>query len=109
MLRLVDQLTPHYRLEACAGYLHFKPPEQHGPHRHFLDDGIEPFDQEKLDVGGLACYPDPSRGGDLSVHYDACERKCGLLEGVRRCRAVPEDADVGIMGKVLPSSADSRL
>jgi len=46
--------------------------------------------------------PRPESRGDLSVHYDACERKCGLLEGVRRCRAVPEDADVGIMGEVLP-------
>jgi hypothetical protein len=41
---------------------------------HLIDDGIEPFDQEQFDVGGLACYLDPSRGGDPRIGDNARER-----------------------------------
>lgn len=106
MLHLVDRLAPQGALEPCTGYLHLKPPEQHGPHRHFIDDGIEPIDQQKLNVRGLAGHCDTSLDGDLRISDDAGERKRRLLEGHLDTRPPTAQTDIGIVGKLLPPSVD---
>jgi len=106
MFHLVDRLTPQYALELCTAYFHLELPEQHGPHRHFIDDGIEPLDQQKLNVRGLARHFYTSLDGDLRIADDVGERKRRLLEGHLDTRPPTAQTDIGIVRKLLPPSVD---
>ena len=53
--------------------------------------------------------PDPSRGGDPRIGDNASERERRLLEGDLDTRTKAAQTNICIMGKLLPSSADSQF
>ncbi len=76
--------------------------EQHLPHRHFVDDGVQPVDEQEIEVGAPAGDGHADRRADLGVGDDGGERQGGVLEGLGHGSAAPAHADVGVVGKVGP-------
>ena len=70
---------------------------------HFIDDRVEPFDEQQLDIGCLAFYP----YGVSRPHFCICDNprqgKCRLLEGLGRRGAPAAQANIGIVRELLPS------
>ena len=54
MLLLVDRLAPHRGFKPRAAQRDLEASEYHVAHRHLVNDSVEPFDQELLDVGDAA-------------------------------------------------------
>jgi hypothetical protein len=66
----IDRLTPQHSIEPHAFDPHGETAKQHTSHRHLVDDGIEPFDKEKLEVWGFAFHLDPNLWLDFGKRYN---------------------------------------
>ena len=82
---------------------HFEPAKDHIAHRHFINDGIEPLDQQNLHIRRVAANLDRPFLGNLGIGHNASERARCLLKGLGRGFPLTPDADIGSMRKVLPS------
>ena len=99
----IDRLAPQRPFESSGIDPHGKASKQHFPHRHLIDDGVEPFDEQQLEIGRLAAHLDRDLRRDLRMGDDGRQRLGRLLERLRRGRAPPSHADVGIVREMLPS------
>jgi len=103
MPRLINRLSPHLPLEMGILNRDFEPPENHIADGHFIDNGIEPFDQQHLYVRRVAGDLDQRLIGDLGIGHNKRQRVCCLFEGLRQAPSQSADADISVMRKVLPS------
>src|SRR5438067_183633 len=83
--------------------------EYHAPDGHLVNDRIEPVDEKQLDIGCLACDLDPAVRCNRRIRDRCNQCKSGTPEGFRNRRSEPADADIGIVGKQLPSDRWFRL
>src|SRR6516225_1063320 len=98
----LDGLPPQRPFEVPVIDAHRKAPKQHFPDRHLIDDGVEPFDQKKFEVGRLTPDLDRDLRLDFRMGDDGGQSVSRLLEGLRRRRAPSLHADVGIVREMLP-------
>ena len=98
----IDRLTPQRSFEMAVHNPHVETTEQHLPHRHFINDGVEPFDEQKLDVRRLAGHCDRSLWLDSGMRDDSRERVRSLLKSRGRSAAEPAHADIGFVREMLP-------
>jgi len=83
--------------------------KQHVPRRHFVDQGVEPINEQQFIVwrrtfhGHRFAIRDPVRIADYRRH--GCS---GAGKGIRQGRAAATDADIGLMGKGLPLHQRTR-
>ena len=67
MPRDIDRLAPQRPVKVPPGKAHRKTSEQHVADRHFVDHGIEPLDEQELNVGRLTPYVDLAPRFDFGV------------------------------------------
>lgn len=98
----VDRLAPKPSVQPCTFDAHLKTPKHKAPNSHLIDDRVEPFDEQQLQVGGLARDLNALQRLYLRIGDHGRHGQCGLLEGLGRRRAAPAHTDVGIVREVLP-------
>ncbi len=105
----VDRLVPQRPVEVLPGNAHRKTSEQHVADRHRVNYGIEPFDEQELDVGRLTSDLDHGPRFDFSVGDRSSQCTGGLLERFRSGCAPSLHSDIGIVGKMLPARPASGM
>jgi hypothetical protein len=93
----VDRFAAQRPREPSVLDPHHELPKQHFPDRHFVDDGVEPFDQQQFEVGRLTLDLNRCLRLDLRVRDDRGQGASSLFECLLRRRATPAYAHVGIM------------
>jgi len=107
--RAVDRLAPGPSIEAVTLDRHGEVAENQPPHRHLVDQGVEPVEQQISVVRRLASHLDRVPRGDAGRVGDSRgQRKRGLFEGGGARRANAADTDVGTMRKQLSMWFDRR-
>ena len=90
--------------------LHVESRKQHAPRCNFVDQRVQPIDEQQLDVlrrafdGHRLAIRDSIRIADYRRH-----RGGGAGKGLRQGRAAATDANVCLMGKGLPFHQRIRL
>src|SRR5512136_2404571 len=99
----IDRFTPQHTFEPRALDPRREASEQHFRHRHFVDDRVEPFDEQKLKVRRLAFHLDRSLQLDLAMRDNCGQRLRRLFKRLSCCRTKAPYANVRVVRKMLPS------
>ena len=105
----IDLLAPKRPIQPISFDPDRKFRKQHPAYRHFIDDRVEPFDEEQLKIGrGTADAHLESRRNPRGRHRHRQSTGC-LLESLIRRPAPPANADIGVVREMLPTRGRRRL
>jgi len=104
MARNIDRLTPRTAIELVLRNVHFETGKQHIPNRHFVNQGIEPVDQQQLQVRRFAVHGHFLAGIDtVRVRDHRGKRQRSLFESLLRRSTITPHADIGLVREVFPA------
>jgi hypothetical protein len=77
--------------------------KKHLPRGHFVDEGIQPVDEQDFQIWGLASNARRLFSGEQTYRRDnRCHRTRGILKGFAGACTVASDAHIALMGKLCP-------
>jgi hypothetical protein len=108
MSRDIDRLALQRSFEPPVLDPDGKAPEQHVPHRHLVDDRIEPIDEQQFEVRPFTLHLDGIPQLHRCMGHDGGQCVGCVLERFRGRGPETTNADVGIVRKMFPAGAGLR-